>query len=157
MSRRGRIFTVVLLVATLLVVIVALRLFNNTDRTITANDETLVSSQNTTTEYVAELRSGKVAEVLVDMGDVSGSTLTTTEIRIDNLTDVPIVLLDYEATCRCVWLDLPREAIAVGESRNVTLYFDSRGERGSIGNYISISTSDKECSVAIWMAAEVAW
>lgn len=106
-------------------------------------------------EYIAELRQGEVAEVLIELGEVKYSTTTVRDIRVINRTDSPIVLLDYEATCRCVWLELPRTAIAAGEDAIVKFYYDSRGEFGSIGNYISISTSDSECNIAVWMGAEI--
>ena len=60
-------------------------------------------------EYIAELRQGAVAEVLIELGEVKYSTTTVRDIRVINRTDSPIVLLDYEATCRCVWLELPND------------------------------------------------
>ena len=105
--------------------------------------------------YTAELHKDSVAEVLVDMGRVPASFTSTADIRLTNYTDTPISLLDYKATCRCVWLDMTKESIAPGEYTDIRFYFDSRGEWGSIGNYINITTSAEGSEVALWMCAEV--
>lgn len=104
----------------------------------------------------AELAEGSVTEVLVDFGDVKYSDTVNRTIVLKNTTDSPIVLLDYDTTCRCTWLDLPKKAIAPNKSAEVTITFDSRGEWGSVGNYLSIETSNEKCKVAVWMCAEIA-
>lgn len=103
----------------------------------------------------AELAEGSVAEVLVDFGDVKYSECVSRTIVLKNTTNSPIVLLSYETTCRCTWLELPKRAIAPNESGEVTITFDSRGEWGSVGNYLSIETSNEKCNVAVWMCAEI--
>ena len=105
--------------------------------------------------YRAELHKDSVTEVLVDMDCVPASFTSTVDIRLTNCTDTHISLLDYKATCRCVWLDMPKRSIAPGGYADIRLYFDSRGEWGSIGNYINITTSTEGSEVAIWMCAEV--
>lgn len=102
-----------------------------------------------------DLTEGKVAEVMVEFGDVKYSDTVSRTITFKNTTNTPIALLDYEATCRCVWLDLPKRAIGVGGEGVVTITYDSRGEWGSVGNYLSIKTSNKSVKVAIWMSAEI--
>ncbi len=97
----------------------------------------------------------EVAEVMVEFGDVKYSNTVSRTITLKNNTNAPIALLDYEATCRCVWLDLPNRAIAPGEEGTITITYDSRGEWGSIGNYLSIETSNKRVKIAIWMSAEI--
>lgn len=103
----------------------------------------------------AELCEGGVAEVMVEFGDVTYSECVTKRIIIENKTTSTIAILDYSTTCRCTWLDLPNKAIAPNGSVEVTITFDSRGEWGSVGNYLSIETSNESCKVAIWMSAEV--
>lgn len=136
---------------TMLMVVVALVLYvryTNTDADRQTEPAPYVG-------YAAELSIGTTAEVLIELGRVTPSSTTITNIRLTNCTDTPIALTDYRATCRCVWLDMPKSAIGVGEHADITLYFDSRGEWGSIGNYVSITTSNQECEVAIWLSAEV--
>ena len=107
------------------------------------------------TPLEAKLAKGSVAEVMVDFGEVPYSKCVTKSFTIENGTNAPIVLLAYDTTCRCTWLTLPKTAIAPNESAEVTITFDSRGEWGSVGNFLSIETSNKSCKVAVWMSAEI--
>ena len=103
----------------------------------------------------ATLTKGSVAEVMVDFGDVPYSKCVTKSIIIENDTDAPIVLLDYDTTCRCTWLTLPKTAIAPKKSAEVTITFDSRGEWGSVGNYMEITTSHDSAPIVLWIGAEI--
>lgn len=95
-----------------------------------------------------------VCEVLVDMGAVLPSTTVTKTIRITNCSTTPLVLVDYSTQCRCMWLEYSREPIAVGDYRDIELVFDSRGEWGSVGNYMEITTSG-EHPIVLWIGAEI--
>lgn len=156
MNRRKVITLIAAVAGIASVLILALGLFNNGSNAIISPNEPLKEvTEVESKEYVAELERGTVSEVLLELGTVKPSTTTIKEINVVNRTDAPIVLLDYQATCRCVWLDLPQQPIAPEHSAAVKFYFDSRGEYGSIGNYISVITSEEECEIAIWMSAEV--
>jgi hypothetical protein len=103
----------------------------------------------------AEIRTDTITEFVVEMGEVPYATVTTERIRIKNITDKPLSLTDYKATCRCTWVELPHHPIAPDSWGEVELMFDSRGERGTVGNFVDIATSDERCRIAIWMSAEV--
>lgn len=49
---------------------------------------------------------------------------------VENRTQRAVVLGSYERTCGCTTLDVGSEPLAPGRAREVTLRFDSRGERG---------------------------
>lgn len=104
---------------------------------------------------VAELTEGATSEVLADFGVVEPRSISSLDIRIVNTTDSPIVLLDYETTCRCTTLEFDRTPIAAGGEAVAVLTFDSRGEWGSVGNFLSIETSNEECAVVVWMSAHI--
>lgn len=118
-------------------------------------DGDTVAEEVVVEELVAELTVGATSEVLVDLGSVAPRSITTREIRIVNNTDEPVVLLDYETTCRCTTLEFERTPIEAGGHAVAVLKFDSRGEWGGVGNFLSIETSNEECSVVVWMSAEV--
>lgn len=103
----------------------------------------------------AELRRDSLCEVMVELGTVVYSATAEKSIRFTNLTDAPVALLDYTTTCKCTWLELPDKPIEAGGYADVRLLFDSRGEYGSIGNYLSVKCSDDRLNVAIWVSAEV--
>lgn len=102
-----------------------------------------------------ELVEGSTCEVLADFGVVEPRSIVSRDIHIVNHTDAPIVLLDYETTCRCTTLDLPRKPIEPGGEAVAVLTFDSRGEWGSVGNFLDITTTNPECGFVIWMGATV--
>lgn len=103
----------------------------------------------------AEIKRDTVCEVLVDLGCVRYSDSVVKNIRLVNKTDAPIALLDYQTTCRCTWLTLPNTAIAPNDYADIELTFDSRGEFGLIGNFLSIATSDESVEVVVWMSADI--
>ena len=116
---------------------------------------TTESSPNGTEVAEEVLQRHTTTEVLVDMGTVARSATTHYDITLRNTTDTTLLLLDYEATCRCVWLELPRRALAPNESATLRLWFDSRGEWGTVGNYIGVTSSLDDVALAVWMMAEV--
>lgn len=103
----------------------------------------------------AEIRGDSLCEVLVDIGNVPYSATVVKSLRLTNATDSPLVLVDYSTQCRCMWLEFDRSPIAEGDSRDIELYFDSRGEWGSVGNYMEITTSRDDAPVVLWISAEV--
>lgn len=107
-------------------------------------------------EVEAIICADEVCEVVVELGEVAPSSLTTCVLSLTNDTEYPLAIVDYTTLCRCMWLDFEREAIAPGESIAVELTFDSRGEWGTVGNYMELITSDKSCQVVVWISAEVA-
>ena len=103
----------------------------------------------------AEIRTDTITEFIVEMGKVPYATIATEHLRIKNTTNEPLSFTDYKATCRCTWVELPYHPIAPNEWGELELKFDSRGEHGTVGNFVDIATSDERCRIAIWMSAEV--
>lgn len=104
---------------------------------------------------VAEYSGEGVCEVIVDMGSVYRSSTVVETIRVLNNSDTPLLLLDYSTQCRCMWLEFEREPIAVGEHRDIALTFDSRGEWGTVGNYMEITTSENNEPIVLWIGAKI--
>lgn len=107
------------------------------------------------TGIVAEYSGCDICEVIVDLGSVMRSTVATETIRLVNQSDSPLLLLDYSTQCRCMWLDFERKPIAPKESIDIELTFDSRGEWGSVGNYMEIVTSTEDMPIVLWIGAEI--
>lgn len=127
-------------------------------RAIDSESDNRQREAQTEVEYrglTAELKRDSLCEVMVELGSVAYSTTAEKSIRFTNLTDAPVALLDYTTTCKCTWLELPNEPIEAGGYSDVRLLFDSRGEYGTIGNYLSVKCSDERLNVAIWVSAEV--
>lgn len=141
-------------ISTFLVVTVALMAISCCSKT--QNTETTTDVAELPYQGIeATIRTDSVTEVLVELGDVPYSELATKSIRLHNPTETPLSLLEYQATCRCTWINLPKLPIPAGEYGEAEVVFDSRGERGSVGNYIDIATSDPRCRIGIWISAKV--
>ena len=102
-----------------------------------------------------EYRGEEYCEVIVDFGDVLRSSIISKTIRLTNHSDYPIVLLDYTTQCRCMWLEFERKPLASNETTDIILTFDSRGEWGSVGNYMEITTSAEGAPIVMWIGAEI--
>lgn len=144
-----RVWVKIIATAMVLAAVVALVL-RNVDSVAEANEQSIAEFGG----IVAEYDGGAVCEVLVDMGAVLPSTTVTKTIRITNCSTTPLVLVDYSTQCRCMWLEYSREPIAENEYRDIELVFDSRGEWGSVGNYMEITTSG-EHPIVLWIGAEI--
>ena len=121
----------------------------------TKSDAESVECETAPEVLSAELAEGYTAEVIAEFGVVEARSVVDMPIRVKNTTNEPIVLLDYSTTCRCTTLALPRTAIEAGGECGVVLTFDSRGEWGSVGNFLEVTTSNPECGFVVWMAAMV--
>ena len=119
----------------------------------TKSDAESVACETAPEVLRAELAEGYTAEVIAEFGVVEARSVVDMPIRVKNTTNEPIVLLDYSTTCRCTTLALPRTAIEAGGECEVVLPFDSRGEWGSVGNFLEVTTSNPECGFVVWMAA----
>lgn len=148
MRRRAIITAVVIVVA--IATFVTIRIVDSV-----ADNRRREASREAFEGIVAEVRDDEACEVLVDFGVVPYSSTTTQRIRLINRGSKPLVLVDYTTQCRCMWLDYERRPIAVGDSCDVVLSFDSRGEWGSVGNYMEIATSREELPIVLWIGAEV--
>ena len=144
-----RVWVKVIATAMVLAAVVALVL-RNVDSVAEANEQSIAEFGGIEAVYDGNV----VCEVLVDMGAVLPSTTVTKTIRITNCSTTPLVLVDYSTQCRCMWLEYSREPIAVGDYRDIELVFDSRGEWGSVGNYMEITTSG-EHPIVLWIGAEI--
>ena len=137
------------------VVVVVFYIIRIIDSTHDNNQREMEATSEAFDGIIAEVTTGEICEVLVDLGQVPYSCTTTTLIRVVNGTNEPLVLLNNTTQCRCMWLEFDREPIAVGGTTDVTLYFDSRGEWGSIGNYMEITTSQESLPIVLWIGAEI--
>lgn len=111
----------------------------------------------TSDEYnglIAEYNGEDICEVLVDFGDVTPSSTVVKNIRIVNRCTTPLILLDHTTQCRCMWLEYSREPISESRYTDVELTFDSRGEWGTVGNYMEITTSSSR-PIVLWIGAEI--
>ena len=152
MKHRWVVVVALVLIAATLALVLRIVYFPSDD--LRHGEEQMVQQESNYSGIVAEVADG-VCEVLVDFESVAYGVTTVKNIRVVNVGTTPLVLLDDTTQCRCMWLEYSREAINVGESIDISLMFDSRGEWGSVGNYMTITTSRAEAPIVLWIAAEV--
>ena len=150
--RRSLLIGIVAVVAVVAGALLYVTVFTPNDDSCTTENE---GPERAYSGIEAEIKRDTAGEVLVDFGRVRYSDTVVKNIRLVNKTDAPIALLDYQTTCRCTWLTLPNSAIAPNDYADIVLTFDSRGEFGSIGNFLSIETSDESVEVVVWMSADI--
>ena len=144
MTRRKRLFIAAIAIAAI-----------GSALTLLQRDNAVAHEATAYNGITAEYRGTEYCEVVVDLGYVQPSAIVEESIRLTNLSDTPIVLLDYSTQCRCMWLEFERTPIAPNESCDITLTFDSRGEWGSVGNYMEITTSCDSAPIVLWIGAEI--
>jgi hypothetical protein len=83
-------------------------------RIITLTD-TILDTGGTDTVRFGRLHSGEIAQL---------------RLWLANETSGPVVIAKYGRSCGCTTLEFDAQPIAPGDARQVTLTFDSRGERG---------------------------
>lgn len=66
----------------------------------------------------------------VRLGRMRPGEVVVKRLWIENRTEHPVVPASYTRSCGCTTLDYSAEPIAPGCARELTLTFDSRGERG---------------------------
>jgi hypothetical protein len=155
MRRRGYIAIAIIVVIAIAMALV-LRIIDSESDNRRRRDEAKIEEMNETySGLVAEYSGDGVCEVLVELGAVYRSSTVSKTIRVINRSATPLVMVDYTTQCRCMWLELQREPIAPGEYRDIELIFDSRGEWGSVGNYMEIATSTEDAPISLWIAAEI--
>ena len=149
--RRKRVL-ILLIVLAIVSLLISSALVLRNDTTQAKESETQEETYN---GIIAEYGGNGVCEIIVEMGNVERSATTYNNIRIKNNSDTPLQLLDYTTQCRCMWLEFSRETIACGESIDVGLMFDTRGEWGEVGNYMEIITSTQDAPIVLWIAATI--
>ena len=142
------------LIVAMVALFAAIRIWDST----TDNSKKSTEAQTSKEEIAGlsvDIRTDSITEIIAELGYVPYGAISSQRIRLRNTTDKPLSLVEYQATCRCTWMELPRYPIDPDAWGEIELFFDSRGEFGSVGNYVEITTSNEECRIAVWMSAEV--
>lgn len=82
---------------------------------IIALTDTILDTGGTDTVRFGHLRSGEIALLRIWLANESAR---------------PVAIISYDRSCGCTALEFDSEPITPGDARQVSLSFDSRGERG---------------------------
>lgn len=76
-------------------------------------------------------------------------------LRFENRTARPVVLLRHEANCGCVSLQYEPRPFAPGETCDVTLQFDARGEWGWQMKLLRLHLSGAAAPLKLFVEADI--
>lgn len=95
-----------------------------------------------------------VADTL-SLGRMQQGELLKQRIRLVNECSEPIVISHHRTTCGCTEAEYERQPIGVGESADITISYDSRGEWGWRMQLLELTLARKDYPIKIYIDAEV--
>lgn len=91
----------------------------------------------------------------VRFGRLHAGEIALQHLWLENQASQPMVVVGYDRSCGCTSLEFDRKPILAGEKQRLTLYFDSRGERGWQLKTVDIRLANAQKSVRLWVEAEI--
>ena len=91
----------------------------------------------------------------VRFGRLHSGEIALLSLWLANETEHPIVLSDYRRSCGCTTLEYVNQPIKPGEAQQVTLTFDTRGERGWQLKTLDITLAGARKPLRLFVEAEV--
>ncbi len=76
-------------------------------------------------------------------------------IRLHNATTRPVVILRELMSCGCTTVSYSRKPIATGESCDITIEFNSQGQKGWQMKLLELYIAEKATPLKIYIDAEV--
>lgn len=77
------------------------------------------------------------------------------QLRIQNESDGPMVILRHVTSCGCTTVNYERKPIAAGESTIIDFEFNSRGEAGWQMKLMEFYFAEKDTPLKIYIEAEI--
>lgn len=85
----------------------------------------------------------------IDLGRMREGEMVRGDFTLVNRCGKPIVILDVKGSCGCVGLDTDLRPFADGESKKVSMSYDSKGKEGRQTAMISVKTSAGEYKIEL--------
>ncbi len=101
------------------------------------------SAANATVETKPEgpLPKFEFAEESYDFGTINEGEVVEHVFNFKNTGEAPLIILNATASCGCTVPSWPKEPIAVGESANITVKFNSKGKPGPTNKPVTITAN----------------
>lgn len=108
-------------------------------RIITLTDETLAAGGTDTVRF-GRMHSGEIAVL---------------RLWLANEASKPVAVVSYDRSCGCTTLEFDTQPITPGDARQVTLSFDSRGEKGWQLRTLDIRLAGAALPLRLFVEADV--
>ncbi len=91
----------------------------------------------------------------VRFGHLRSGEIAVERMWVANESARPVVILAYDRSCGCTRLEFESKPITPGDAQRVSLYFDSRGERGWQLKTLDIRFAGAAKPLRLFVEAEV--
>ena len=97
----------------------------------------------------------RVVSDSLQFGRMRSGEIIAKTVRIENHSDKPILITHHQVSCGCLKVQYSRKPIAVGESCDVNIEFDSRTMYGLQLKNLILYLAEKDNPIKIFVEAEV--
>ena len=91
----------------------------------------------------------------VRIGRLRAGEIAMAQFWLANETDAPIVPAEYQTSCGCATLQFENQPLQPGHAREVTLFFDSRGEWGWQFKRVDLIVAGAGQPIRLYVEAQV--
>ena len=91
-----------------------------------------------------------------DFGDINQGDVVEHVFVFTNTGEAPLLITDAKATCGCTVPDYPKEPIAVGQTSQMKVRFDSKNKKGQQNKTVTITANTYPSETQIKIKAQVA-
>lgn len=91
----------------------------------------------------------------VRFGRLGSGEIAVKQLRLENRTRKPLVIVSVQRSCGCTSLDYEAQPVAPGESRRLEMTFDSRGEYGWQLKRVEILFGGHRGSLRLFVEADI--
>ncbi|MEC9209160.1 MAG: DUF1573 domain-containing protein [Bacteroidota bacterium] len=113
---------------------------NDKEQKITAD---LVKNPLTADKNADEVAMPKIQvdQDFFDFGEMNQDESITTEFRVKNIGDAPLLIRSAKGSCGCTVPEWPREAVAVGKEALIKVTFNSGKKTGKQNKTVTLVTN----------------
>ena len=126
---------------------------NRQSRPIAEQQSIVATSVQTVAVSNTKLKEG-ICDTL-HFGKMRQGEIIRKQLRIQNESDGPMVILRHVTSCGCTTVNYERKPIAAGESTIIDFEFNSRGEVGWQMKLMEFYFAEKDTPLKIYIEAEI--
>jgi len=82
-----------------------------------------------------------VGQDFFDFGEMNQNESVSTEFRLKNIGNAPLLIRSAKGSCGCTVPEWPREAVAVGEDAIIKVTFNSGDNKGKQNKIVTLVTN----------------
>ncbi len=76
-----------------------------------------------------------------DFGEINQNESVSTEFKLQNIGDAPLVIRSVKGSCGCTVLDWPKEPVEIGDEAIINVTFNSENKQGRQNKTVTLITN----------------